>query len=106
MNTNCQKALKILDSNVGHHTDRQRVLKLYEEVGELQQAVRDDENYECRKGYINNAIIDECSDVLAIAYHIAVRNGYTGSANDLFNQAGKKMKERVKLGERDYKKEF
>ena len=51
----------------------------------------------------NERIIDECSDVLTVAYRTAVRKGFKGTPCDLFLQACNKMKARVERGERDYK---
>ena len=95
-----QKALiatAYFDEHVGHFTDIQKVFKLHQEVDELMEAVNQQDD---------DHIIDECSDVLAIAYHIATRNGYQGTPNDLFHAAYMKMKGRIERGERDYKKHF
>jgi len=92
-----RKATAYFDEQVGHFTDIQKVFKLHQEVDELMEAVNEQDS---------DHIIDECSDVLAIAYHIATRNGYKGTPNDLFEAAYMKMKGRIERGERDYKKHF
>lgn len=86
-------AIQYFDKQVGHFTDSQKVTKIREEVNELDGSLE-----------FGNPIntIDECSDVATIAYHIAVRNGYKGTPNDLFIQAYEKMKHRIDNGERDY----
>lgn len=93
-NEKITESLFVFNENTGHFTNKQKVLKLFEEVAELQQAVRIQNETE---------IINECSDVLAIAFHIAAKNGYAGTPNDLFIQAAEKMKMRVKNGIKDYK---
>jgi len=90
-------ATAYFDEQVGHFTDIQKVFKLHQEVDELMEAVNQEDD---------DHIIDECSDVLAIAYHIATRNGYKGTPSDLFHAAYMKMKGRIERGERDYKKHF
>jgi MazG nucleotide pyrophosphohydrolase domain. len=89
------EAVKYFDEQVGHFTDSQKVMKIREEVNELDGAIELSGKPE--------DVIEECSDVLAIAYHIAKRNGYTGTPGDLFMQAYEKMKRRIESGERDYK---
>ena len=94
-------AIKYFDKQVGHFTDIQKIFKIRVETMELQGAI----NYktlEVDQDFANTAIIDECSDVLTIAFHIATRNGYKGTPNDLFLQAYEKMKRRIESGERDY----
>ncbi len=87
------EAVKYFDEQVGHFTDYQKIAKLREETNELENSF----------GLTNDDTIDECSDVLTIAFHIASRNGYKGTPNDLFMQAYYKMKRRIEKGERDYK---
>lgn len=94
-------AIKYFDKQVGHFTDIQKVAKIRDETMELRGAI----NYktlEVDQDFANTAIIDECSDVLTIAFHIATRNGFEGTPNDLFLQAHEKMKGRIERGERDY----
>ena len=96
-----KKAVRYFDKQVGHFTDIQKIFKIRVETMELQGAI----NYktlEVDQDFANTAIIDECSDVLTIAFHIATRNGYKGTPNDLFLQAYEKMKGRIERGERDY----
>ena len=96
-----KKAVRYFDKQVGHFTDIQKIFKIRVETMELQGAI----NYktlEVDQDFANAAIIDECSDVLAVAFHIATRNGYKGTPNDLFLQAYEKMKGRIERGERDY----
>ena len=96
-----KKAVRYFDKQVGHFTDIQKIFKIRVETMELQGAI----NYktlEVDQDFANAAIIDECSDVLTIAFHIATRNGYKGTPNDLFLQAYEKMKGRIERGERDY----
>lgn len=94
-------AVKYFDEQVGHFSDIQKIAKIRDETMELQGAI----NYktlEVDQNFANTAIIDECSDVLTIAFHIATRNGYNGTPDDLFLQAYEKMKGRIERGERDY----
>lgn len=94
-------AVKYFDEQVGHFSDIQKIAKIRDETMELQGAI----NYktlEVDQNFANTAIIDECSDVLTIAFHIATRNGYKGTPDDLFLQAYEKMKGRIERGERDY----
>ena len=96
-----KKAVRYLDKQVGHFTDMQKIFKIRVETMELQGAI----NYktlEVDQNFANTAIIDECSDVLTVAFHIATRNGYKGTPNDLFMQSYNKMKRRIESGERDY----
>ena len=96
-----KKAVRYFDKQVGHFTDIQKIFKIRVETMELQGAI----NYktlEVDQDFANTAIIDECSDVLTIAFHIATRNGFEGTPNDLFLQAYEKMKGRIERGERDY----
>lgn len=89
-----KKAIQYFDEQVGHFTDSQKVTKIREEVNELDGSIEFGNPTDT---------IEECSDVATIAYHIAVRNGYKGTPNDLFIEAYKKMKHRIENGERDYK---
>ena len=99
---NCRKdniatlemAMEYFNQQVGHFSDIDKCDKLIEEVAELQEAVFLEQGAE--------RIIEEASDNIAIAFHIAVRNGFKGDASDLVIQAYKKMKCRVESGERDY----
>ena len=96
-----KKAVRYFDKQVGHFSDIQKIFKIRVETMELQGAI----NYktlEVGQDFANTAIIDECSDVLTVAFHIATRNGYKGTPNDLFLQAYEKMKGRIERGERDY----
>ena len=96
-----KKAVRYFDKQVGHFTDIQKTDKIREETLELRGAI----NYKTisvNPNVANAAIIDECSDVLTVAFHIATRNGYKGTPNDLFMQAYNKMKRRIESGERDY----
>ena len=96
-----KKAVRYFDKQVGHFTDIQKIFKIRVETMELQGAI----NYktlEVDQDFANTAIVDECSDVLTIAFHIATRNGFEGTPNDLFMQAYEKMKGRIERGERDY----
>lgn len=88
-----KKAVRYFDKQVGHFTDIQKIIKIEEEISELAESIRDGSKSE---------IVDECSDVLTVAFHIATRNGYKGTPNDLFMQAYEKMKRRIESGERDY----
>ena len=96
-----KKAVRYFDKQVGHFTDIQKTVKIREETTELQGALI------CKTVSINDdaanlSILDKCSDVLTAAFHIATRNGYKGTPNDLFMQAYNKMKRRIGSGERDY----
>ena len=71
----------------------EKIIKIEEEISELAESIRSGSEKE---------IVDECSDVLTVAFHIATRNGYKGTPNDLFMQAYNKMKRRIESGERDY----
>ena len=69
-----KKAVRYFDKQVGHFTDMQKIFKIRVETMELQGAI----NYktlEVDQNFANAAIIDECSDVLTVAFHIATRNG-------------------------------
>ena len=88
-----KKAVKYFDKQVGHFTDIEIIIKIEEEISELAESIRSGSEKE---------IVDECSDVLTVAFHIATRNGYKGTPNDLFMQAYNKMKRRIESGERDY----
>ena len=88
-----KKAVRYFDKQVGHFTDIEKIIKIEEEISELAESIRSGSEKE---------IVDECSDVLTIAFHIATRNGYKGTPNDLFMQAYNKMKRRIESGERDY----
>ena len=88
-----KKAVRYFDKQVGHFTDIEKIIKIEEEISELAESIRSGSEKE---------IVDECSDVLTIAFHIATRNGYKGTPNDLFMQAYEKMKGRIERGERDY----
>ena len=90
-----KQALRYFNKQVGHFSDTQKIIKIEEEVSELAEAVN--------IGFDTDGVIDECSDVLTIAYNIASRNGFTGTPNELFLQAYEKMKGRIERGERDYK---
>ena len=96
-----KKAVRYFDKQVGHFTDIQKVIKIREETMELQGAIIY-KTLELEPEAANAAIVDECSDVLTVAFHIATRNGYKGTPNDLFMQAYNKMKRRIESGERDY----
>lgn len=96
-----KKAVRYFDKQVGHFTDIQKVIKIREETMELQGAIIY-KTLELEPDVANASIIDECSDVLTVAFHIATRNGYKGTPNDLFMQAYNKMKRRIESGERDY----
>jgi hypothetical protein len=96
-----KKAVRYFDKQVGHFTDIQNVIKIREETMELQGAIIY-KTLELEPDVANAAIVDECSDVLTVAFHIATRNGYKGTPNDLFMQAYNKMKRRIESGERDY----
>ena len=85
--------IEYIDSQVGHHTEPQRVEKLNEECEEVSVASRIEDN---------EAMIDECADVLTVVYHMAYRRGFSGSPNDMLEMAYNKMKRRVESGERDY----
>ena len=85
--------VKYIDSQVGHHTETQRADKLNEECREVVVASLAENN---------EALIDECADVLTVAFHMAYRRGFSGSPNDMLEIAYKKMKRRVENGERDY----
>ena len=88
-----KKAVRYFDNQVGHYTDIEKIIKIEEEISELAESIRSGSEKE---------IVDECSDVLTVAFHIATRNGYKGTPNDLFMQAFNKMKTRIEAGERDY----
>ena len=88
-----KKAVRYFDKQVGHFTDIEIIIKIEEEISELAESIRSGSEKE---------IVDECSDVLTVAFHIATRNGYKGTPNDLFMQAYNKMKRRIESGERDY----
>lgn len=88
-----KKAVRYFDKQVGHFTDIEKIIKIEEEISELAESIRSGSEKE---------IVDECSDVLTVAFHIATRNGYKGTPNDLFMQAFNKMKTRIEAGERDY----
>ena len=88
-----KKAVRYFDKQVGHLADIEKIIKIEEEISELAESIRSGSEKE---------IVDECSDVLAIAFHIATRNGFEGTPNDLFMQAYNKMKRRIESGERDY----
>ena len=88
-----KKAVRYFDKQVGHFTDIEKIIKIEEEISELAESIRSGSEKE---------IVDECSDVLTVAFHIATRNGYKGTPNDLFMQAYHKMKRRIESGERDY----
>lgn len=92
-NYKIMKATQYFDKQVGHFTDHQKVMKIKEEVNELDVSLQSGNPID---------MIEECSDVATIAYHIAVRNGYKGTPSDLYLQAYKKMKHRIDNGERDY----
>ena len=96
-----KEAVRYFDKQVGHFTDIQKVIKIREETMELQGAIIY-KTLELEQDVANASIIDECSDVLTVAFHIATRNGYKGTPNDLFMQAYNKMKRRIESGERDY----
>ena len=96
-----KKAVRYFDKQVGHFTDIQKVIKIREETTELQGSIIY-KTVSFKPEAANAAIIDECSDVLTVAFHIATRNGYKGTPNDLFMQAYNKMKRRIESGERDY----
>ena len=96
-----KKAVRYFDKQVGHFTDIQKVIKIREETMELQGAIIY-KTLELEPDVANVAIVDECSDVLTVAFHIATRNGYKGTPNNLFMQAYNKMKRRIESGERDY----
>ena len=96
-----KKAVRYFDKQVGHFTDIQKVIKIREETMELQGAIIY-KTLELEPDVANETIVDECSDVLTVAFHIATRNGYKGTPNDLFMQAYNKMKRRIESGERDY----
>lgn len=87
-------AISYFNDQVGHFTDSQRVMKLREEVNELDGSIE-----------LGTPVdtVEECSDVIAISYHIATRNGYEGTPDGLFLLAYQKMKRRIESGERDYK---
>ena len=87
-----KKAVRYFDKQVGHFTDIEKIIKIEEEISELAESIRSGSEKE---------IVDECSDVLTVAFHIATRNGYKGTPNDLFMQAYNKMKRRIESGERD-----
>ena len=88
-----KKAVRYFDKQVGHFTDIEKIIKIEEEISELAESIRSGSEKE---------IVDECSDVLTVAFHIATRNGYKGTPNVLFMQAYNKMKRRIESGERDY----
>ena len=88
-----KKAVRYFDKQVGHFTDIEKIIKIEEEISELAESIRSGSEKE---------VVDECSDVLTVAFHIATRNGYKGTPNDLFMQAYNKMKRRIESGERDY----
>lgn len=91
-----KEAVAYFDSQVGHYyLDSHNVRKIKEETEELIEAIVMEQG--------NERIIDECSDVLTVAYRTAVRKGFKGTPSDLFLQACNKMKCRVERGERDYK---
>ena len=85
--------VKYIDSQVGHHTETQRADKLNEECREVVVASLAENN---------EALIDECADVLTVAFHMAYRRGFSSSPNDMLEIAYKKMKRHVENGERDY----
>ena len=97
-----KKAVRYFDKQVGHFTDLQKIYKIREETTELQGALIY-KAVSLNADAANSSIVDECSDVLTVAFHIATRNGYKGTPNDLFMQAYNKMKRRIESGERDYK---
>ncbi len=91
-----KEAVAYFDSQVGHYyLDSHTVRKIKEETEELIEAIVMEQGSE--------RIIDECSDVLTVAYRTAVRKGFKGTPCDLFLQAYNKMKGRIERGERDYK---
>ena len=89
-----KKAVRYFDKQVGHFSDIQNIEKINDETEELREAIE--------QQYGSDKIIDECSDVLTVAFRIATRNGFEGTPNDLFMQAYEKMKGRIERGERDY----
>jgi len=95
--TDIEIIVRYFDEQVGHHTDKQRMNKLIEEVRELKSEIYTKEIIQSDK------VIDECSDVLTVAFHIAKRSGFKGDANDLVVMAYRKMKGRIEAGERNYK---
>lgn len=99
--TDIQIAVRYFDEQVGHFSDIQKIAKIRDETMELQGAITY-KALDVNEDIANAAIIDECSDVLTIAFHIATRNGYKGTPDDLFLQAYEKMKCRIERGERDY----
>lgn len=99
-----KKAVRYFDKQVGHFSDLRKVDKIQIELTELRDAINEKFlEVHSEVEIANAAIIDECSDVLTVAFHIATRNGYKGTPNDLFMQAYNKMKRRIESGERDYK---
>ena len=96
-----KKAVRYFDKQVGHFTDLQKISKIREETTELQGSIIY-KTVSFKPESASAAIIDECSDVLTVAFHIATRNGFKGTPNDLFMQAYNKMKRRIESGERDY----
>ena len=78
---------------MGNHTEPQRGEKRNEECEGVSVAARIEDN---------EAMIDECADVLTVVYHMAYRRGFSGSPNDMLEMAYNKMKRRVESGERDY----
>ena len=86
-------ATNVFDENIGHFTAKEQCYKLLEEVEELYEAF----------GGVKGERVDECSDVMTIAYNLARMAGFKGSPNDLYQQAADKLKKRVKSGERVYK---
>ena len=96
-----KKAVRYFDKQVGHFTDIQKTDKIREETTELHGALIY-KTVSLNADAANSSIVDECSDVLTVAFHIATRNGYKGTPNDLFMQAYNKMKRRIESGERDY----
>lgn len=91
-----KEAVAYFDSQVGHfYLDSHTVRKIKEETEELIEAIVMEQGSE--------RIIDECSDVLTVAYRTAVRKGFKGTPCELFLKACDKMKGRVERGERDYK---
>lgn len=97
--SNIKIALEFFDEHTNKFSSVQKFEKILDEAEELCEAL-DNVNLP-DKEYKDN-IIDECSDILTVTYHIATRYGYKGTPNDLFIQAFQKMKNRIDSGERDY----
>ena len=93
---NIEAATDYFDEHVGHYTDKQRFQKLLEEIAKLGVEINTEQ-------VDKSKIIDECSDVLAVAFHIAKRAGFEHDPNELFLMAFDKMKYRIDNGLRDYK---